>query len=114
MKGSRIEYEYGENVSAFRCRNKIDHPKLSGEKGRRDGHTDPNHEKYSNASWASTRSGTRMKVNPFIIIKPAETITLAEIDGREPYAFFMTPTVLRISINRIYGDDERLLRLKYR
>ena len=62
----------------------------------------------ANASLAARDLGQGWKVNPFIIIKPGETITLAEIDG--PGAIqhiWMTPTGnWRFSIVRIYWDDE--------
>lgn len=62
----------------------------------------------ANASHAARDLGQGWKVNPYIIIKPNETVTLAEIDG--PGAIqhiWMTPTGLwRFSIIRIYWDDE--------
>ena len=70
---------------------------------------DPNAPRNTgNASLAARDLGQGWKVNPFIIIKPGETITLAEIDG--PGAIqhiWMTPTGnWRFSIVRIYWDDE--------
>ena len=53
--------------------------------------------------------GKGWKVNPFIIVKPGETITIAEIEG--PGAIqqiWMTPTGnWRFSILRMYWDDEK-------
>lgn len=63
----------------------------------------------ANASHAARDLGQGWKVNPFIIIKPGQTFTLAEIDG--PGAIqhiWMTPTGnWRFSIIRIYWDDEK-------
>lgn len=62
----------------------------------------------ANASNAARDLGQGWKVNPFIRIKPGETITLAEIDG--PGAIqhiWMTPTgTWRYSILRFYWDGE--------
>ena len=62
----------------------------------------------ANASLAAQDLGQGWKVNPFIIIKPGETITLAEIDGSGAIQhIWMTPTGnWRFSILRIYWDDE--------
>lgn len=63
----------------------------------------------ANASHAARDLGQGWKVNPFIIIKPGQTFTLAEIDG--PGAIqhiWMTPTGnWKFSIIRIYWDDEK-------
>lgn len=63
----------------------------------------------ANASHAARDLGQGWKVNPFIIIKPGQTFTLAEIDG--PGAIqhiWMTPTGnWRFLIIRIYWDDEK-------
>jgi hypothetical protein len=63
----------------------------------------------ANASHAARDLGQGWKVNPFIIIKPGQTFTLAEIGG--PGAIqhiWMTPTGnWRFSIIRIYWDDEK-------
>jgi hypothetical protein len=62
----------------------------------------------ANAANAARDLGQGWKVNPFIIIKPGETFTLAEIDG--PGAIqhiWMTPTGnWKFSIIRMYWDDE--------
>ncbi len=70
---------------------------------------DPNAPRNTaNANRAARDLGQGWKVNPFIIIKPGETITLAEIEG--PGAIqqiWMTPTGnWRFSILRFYWDDE--------
>ena len=61
-----------------------------------------------NAAGAAHDLGQGWKVNPFIIIKPGNTFTLAEIEG--PGAIqhiWMTPTGnWRFSILRFYWDDE--------
>ncbi|MGV8093186.1 MAG: glycoside hydrolase family 172 protein [Mangrovibacterium sp.] len=63
----------------------------------------------ANAFHAARDLGQGWKVNPFIIIKPKQTFTLAEIDG--PGAIqhiWMTPTGnWKFSIIRIYWDDEK-------
>ena len=63
----------------------------------------------ANAYEAARDLGQGWKVNPFIIINPGETFTLAEIEG--PGAIqhiWMTPTgVWKFSIIRIYWDDEK-------
>lgn len=63
----------------------------------------------ANAYEAARDLGQGWKVNPFIIINPRETFTLAEIEG--PGAIqhiWMTPTgVWKFSIIRIYWDDEK-------
>ena len=61
-----------------------------------------------NAKNAARDLGQGWKVNPYIIIKPGETFTMAEITG--PGAIqhiWMTPTGnWRFSILRFYWDDE--------
>jgi len=61
------------------------------------------------ASAAARELGQGWKVNPFIVIGPKETFTLAEIDG--PGAIqhiWMTPTGnWRLSILRMYWDGEK-------
>ena len=63
----------------------------------------------ANASWAARDLGQGWKVNPFVIIKPGQTFTLAEMEG--PGAIqhiWMTPTgIWQFSIIRIYWDDEK-------
>jgi len=83
---------------------------FTGEKGKGGMATpDPNAPRNTaNANRAARDLGQGWKVNPFIIIKPGETITLAEIEG--PGAIqqiWMTPTGnWRFSILRFYWDDE--------
>lgn len=62
----------------------------------------------ANASDAARDLGQGWKVNPFIIIKPGETFTLAEINGSGAIQhIWMTPTgIWKFSIIRIYWDDE--------
>src|ERR1035437_964889 len=83
---------------------------LSGEKGK-GGMADPaDKEKHNaaNASNAARDLGQGWKINPYVIIKPGDTFTMAEING--PGAIqhiWMTPTGnWRFSILRIYWDDE--------
>lgn len=61
-----------------------------------------------NASEAARDLGQGWKVNPFIIIKPGETVTLGEINGSGAIQhIWMTPTGnWRFSILRMYWDDE--------
>ncbi|MDX9883896.1 MAG: DUF2961 domain-containing protein [Prolixibacteraceae bacterium] len=70
---------------------------------------DKDQRNVANAHNAARDLGQGWKVNPFIIIKPNETFTLAEIDG--PGAIqhiWMTPTgIWKFSIIRIYWDDEK-------
>jgi len=60
------------------------------------------------ASDAARELGTGWKVNPFVVIRPNETITLAEITGQGAIQhIWMTPTGnWRFSILRMYWDDE--------
>ncbi|MES1215896.1 MAG: glycoside hydrolase family 172 protein, partial [Bacteroidota bacterium] len=53
--------------------------------------------------------GQGWKVNPFVVIKPGETYTMAEITGSGAIQhIWMTPTgTWRYSIFRIYWDDEK-------
>jgi hypothetical protein len=83
---------------------------FSGEKGKA-GMADPvNKDKANtaNASNAARDLGQGWKVNPYVIIKPGETFTMAEIEG--PGAIqhmWMTPLGnWRFSILRVYWDDE--------
>ena len=60
-------------------------------------------------AWAASKDlGKGWKVNPFIIVKPGETITIAEIEGSGAIQqIWMTPTGnWRFSIIRMYWDDE--------
>lgn len=62
----------------------------------------------ANASWAARDLGQGWKVNPYVRIKPGETLTIAEIEGSGAIQhIWMTPTgIWRFSILRIYWDDE--------
>lgn len=85
---------------------------FTGEKGK-GGMADPVKDKdilnQANAWEAAADLGKGWKVNPYIIVKPGETITIAEIDG--PGAIqqiWMTSTGnWRFSILRMYWDDEK-------
>jgi hypothetical protein len=84
---------------------------LTGEKGK-GGMATPSKSaplNTANASEAARDLGQGWKVNPYIIIKPGQTTTLADMSG--PGAIqhiWMTPTgVWRYSILRIYWDDEK-------
>ncbi|WP_010420354.1 glycoside hydrolase family 172 protein [Anaerophaga thermohalophila] len=83
---------------------------FTGEKGKGGMATpDPNAPRNTaNASHAARDLGQGWKVNPYVIIQPGETFTMAEIEG--PGAIqhiWMTPTGnWRFSIIRIYWDDE--------
>lgn len=63
----------------------------------------------ANAREAARTLGRTWKVNPFVIIRPGETFTLAEIEGPGAVQhIWMTPTgEWRKSILRIYWDDEQ-------
>ncbi|MCE4564730.1 DUF2961 domain-containing protein [Maribellus sp. CM-23] len=63
----------------------------------------------ANAAEVARDLGQGWKVNPFIIIKPGETFTLAEIDGPGSIQhIWMTPTGnWKFSIIRMYWDDEK-------
>lgn len=85
---------------------------FTGEKGK-GAMADPVRDKdvrnKANAAGPAKDLGKGWKVNPFIIVKPGETVTIAEIDG--PGAIqqiWMTPTGnWRFSILRLYWDDEK-------
>ena len=61
------------------------------------------------ASQAARDLGQGWKVNPFVVIDPGKTFTLAEINGSgEIQHIWMTPTGnWRLSILRMYWDDEK-------
>jgi hypothetical protein len=75
---------------------------LTGEKGK------GGMAKEGNASDAARELGQGWKINPFIIIQPGKTFTLAEINGQGAIQhIWMTPTGnWRFSIIRMYWDDE--------
>ncbi|MEJ7827935.1 MAG: glycoside hydrolase family 172 protein [Segetibacter sp.] len=85
---------------------------FTGEKGK-GGMADPVKNKgqrnVANAAQQARDLGQGWKVNPFIIINPAETITIAEMEG--PGAIqhiWMTPTGnWQFSVIRFYWDDEK-------
>src|SRR5215813_8398401 len=60
------------------------------------------------ASRAAADLGRGWKVNPFVVIEPKKTFTLAEINGQGAIQhIWMTPTGnWRFSIIRMYWDDE--------
>ena len=62
-----------------------------------------------NARHAAKVLGQGWKLNPYIIIEPKQTVTLAEIDGSGAIQhIWMTPTgIWRFSILRFYWDDEK-------
>ena len=82
----------------------------TGEKGK-GAMADPKNEErnVANARHAARDLGEGWKVNPFIIINPNETFTLAEINESGCIQhIWMTPTGnWRFSILRIYWDDEK-------
>jgi Protein of unknown function (DUF2961) len=61
------------------------------------------------ASEAAHDLGQGWKVNPYIVVKPGQTFTLAEINGAGSIQhIWMTPTGdWRLSILRMYWDDEK-------
>jgi hypothetical protein len=83
---------------------------FTGEKGK-GGMADPvdkDKRNTANAFNAARDLGQGWKVNPYVQIKPGETITLAEISGSGSIQhIWMTPTGnWRFSIIRMYWDDE--------
>lgn len=85
---------------------------FTGAKGR-GGMADPvkdsGRRNVTNAALQARDLGLGWKVNPFIIVDPKQTITIAEIDGEGAIQhMWMTPTGnWRFSILRIYWDDEK-------
>ena len=85
---------------------------FTGEKGK-GGMADPVKSKgqrnVANAAQQARDLGQGWKVNPFIIINPAETITIAEIEGSGAIQhIWMTPTGnWQLSVIRFYWDDEK-------
>lgn len=84
----------------------------SGEKGKgamADPVKDKDKENQANAWNASRDLGKGWKVNPFMVIKPKQTVTIAEINGSGAIQqIWMTPTGnWRFSIIRMYWDDEK-------
>lgn len=84
---------------------------FTGEKGK-GGMADPSDRgkrNVANAAYAARDLGQGWKVNPYVIVNPKETVTIAEMEG--PGAIqhiWMTPTGnWRFSIIRIYWDDEK-------
>jgi hypothetical protein len=83
---------------------------FSGEKGKGGmaNPADKDQPNTANAYNAARDLGTGWKVNPYVVIQPGKTFTLAEMEG--PGAIqhiWMTPTGnWRFSIIRIYWDDE--------
>lgn len=84
---------------------------FTGEKGR-GGMADPEKHKgqrnVANSALQARELGIGWKVNPYVIIEPGETFTLAEIDGSGAIQhIWMTPTGnWQYSILRFYWDDE--------
>ena len=68
------------------------------------------------ASNAARDLGQGWKVNPFVVIEPGQTFTLAEINGSGSIQhIWMTPTgKWRFSILRMYWDDETTPSVEFR
>lgn len=84
---------------------------FTGEKGK-GGMADPKDKgkkNVANAAGAARDLGQGWKVNPFVVIEPNETLTIAEMEGPGAVQqIWMTPTGnWRFSILRIYWDDEK-------
>lgn len=84
----------------------------SGEKGKgamADPVKDKDKENQANAWRAARDLGKSWKVNPFMVIKSKQTVTIAEINGSGAIQqIWMTPTGnWRFSIIRMYWDDEK-------
>jgi hypothetical protein len=79
-----------------------------GKGGMADPKADSGKRNVANATHPSHELGKGWKVNPFVIINPGETYTLAEINGSGAIQhIWMTPTGnWRFSILRFYWDDE--------
>ena len=83
---------------------------FTGEKGG-GGRADPRDGLLPNAANAAHNAlglGVGWKVNPFVIIKPGQTLTIAEIEGPGAiqHIWMTTAGNWRLSILRIYWDDE--------
>ena len=77
---------------------------LTGEKGKGGMAT------KGSASYAARELGQGWKVNPYLIVKPGETATLADIKGQGAIKHFWITDVLpasRMLILRIYFDDHK-------
>lgn len=84
---------------------------FNGAKGRgamADPKVDSGKRNVANAAAAAQDLGKGWKVNPFIDIRPSETITIAEMEGPGAVQhIWMTPTGnWRFSVLRFYWDDE--------
>ena len=80
-----------------------------GQGGMADPATQKGQRNVANAADAARNLGKGWKVNPFIIINPGETYTIAEMDGPGAVEhIWMTPTGnWQLSIIRFYWDDEK-------
>lgn len=80
-----------------------------GKGGMADPVADKGKRNVANAAHAARDLGQGWKVNPFIIINPGETITIAEMEGPGAVQhIWMTPTGnWQFSIMRVYWDDEK-------
>lgn len=80
-----------------------------GKGGMADPIADKGKRNVANAANAARDLGQGWKVNPFIIINPGETITIAEMEGPGAVQhIWMTPTGnWQYSILRVYWDDEK-------
>lgn len=80
-----------------------------GKGGMADPVKDSGRRNVTNAAWQARDLGLGWKVNPFIIVNPKETITIAEIQGEGAIQhIWMTPTGnWRFSVLRFYWDDEK-------
>ena len=80
-----------------------------GKGGMADPVADKGKRNVANAANAARDLGQGWKVNPFIIINPGETITIAEMEGPGAVQhIWMTPTGnWQYSILRVYWDDEK-------